>query len=81
MIYILAAALGAIAARWLSWFSLIGICLFFAVVIGVEGAVHSRAFLKVLKRGLQVNATLQGAYLAQAFLLVYGPRFLRRPHE
>ena len=78
MIYILAAILGIIAARWLSWFALLAVCLFFAIVIGVEGAVHARSLVKVLKRGLEINATLQGAYLAQAFWLVYGPRILGR---
>ena len=76
MIFILAAAMGMLTARWLNYLSLIAVSLLLAIAIGVEGAVHACSFFKVLKRGFEVNATVQGAYLTQAFWLVYGPRLL-----
>ncbi|MGU3668623.1 hypothetical protein ACLBX9_30955 [Methylobacterium sp. A49B] len=78
MIYLLTATIGMIIARWLNWFSLAVITMVFSTAIGIEGALHARPFLTVLQRGLEVNATLQGAYLGQAILLVFGPRLLRR---
>jgi hypothetical protein len=78
MIYILAAAMGMCIARWLSCISLVAVSLVFAIAVGVEGALHLRSFITVLQRGLEVNATLQGAYLAQTFLQVYGPSLFRR---
>ena len=52
-----------------------------AAAVGLEGAIEGRSLFKVLKRGLEINATFQGAYLAQAFFLVWGPRLLKRPDK
>ncbi len=78
MIFILVAAIGLVSARWLGWFSVVVVSMVLAVAVGLEGAAESRALLKVLKRGLEINATFQGAYLAQSFFLVYGPDLLKR---
>lgn len=81
MAFIVVAAIGLVSARWLGWFSLILISTVLAVAVGLEGAVEVRSLFKVLKRGLEINATFQGAYLAQSFLSVWGPRLLRRPDK
>jgi hypothetical protein len=78
MVYILIAAVGLVTARWLNWFSVVAIAMILAVAVGVEGAVHARPFLKVLRRCFEMNATFQGAYLAQALYLVYAPNLLGR---
>ena len=78
MVSILAVVIGMIAARWLSWFSLIAVSIILAVALGIEGVVHHRSYLEVLLRGFEFNAILQGAYLLQIFLQDYGPRLLRR---
>ena len=81
MIFIVVAAIGVVSARWLGWFSLILVSMVLAVAVGLEGAVEARSLFKVLKRGLEVNATFQGAYLAQSFFLVWGPDLFRRPDK
>lgn len=81
MIFILVAAIGLVSARWLGWFSVIAVSVVLAVAVGLEGAVESRSLFKVLKRGLEINATFQGAYLVQSFFLVWGPHLLKRPDK
>lgn len=81
MTYILAAAVGLVASRWLSWFSLVAASLILAIAVGIEGAVHARTLLKILERGFYLNVTLQGAYFTQAILQVYGHRLLGRPDK
>ncbi|WP_449410340.1 hypothetical protein [Methylobacterium komagatae] len=68
VIFIVVAVMGLIAARWLGWFSLVIVSTALAVAVGIEGAVESRSFFKVLKRGFEINATFQGAFLAQSLL-------------
>lgn len=75
MIFVLVAAIGIISARWLSWFSVLVVATVLAIAVGIEGAVETRSLMKVLRRGLEVNATLQGSYLAAACAL-YGTRLL-----
>lgn len=81
MIFIVVAAIGVISARCLGWFSVIVVSVILAVAVGLEGAVEARSFLKVLKRGLEINATFQGAYLVQSALLVWGPHLLKGPDK
>jgi hypothetical protein len=81
MIFIVVATIGMVCARWLGWFSVIVVSVILAVAVGLEGAVETRPLFKVLKRGLEINATFQGAYLAQAFCLVRGPSLLKRPDK
>ena len=81
MIFIVVAAIGMVSARWLGWFSVILVSTVLAAAVGLEGAIEARSLFKVLKRGLEINATFQGAYLAQAFFLVWGPRLLKRPDK
>ena len=81
MIFIVVAAIGMVSARGLGWSSLILVSTVLAVAVGIEGAVEGRSLFKVLKRGLQINATFQGAYLAQSVFLVWGPHLLKRPDK
>ena len=81
MIFIVVAAIGMVSARWFGWFSVIAVSMVLAVAVGVEGAIESRSLFKVLKRGLEINATFQGAYLAQSFVLVWGAHLLKRPDK
>ena len=78
MVFVLIAAIGLVTARWLNWYSVVAIAMILAVAVGIEGAVHARPFVKVLKRCFEINATFQGAYFAQAFFLAYAPRLLGR---
>lgn len=78
MVFVLVAAIGVVTARWLSWPSLVAISMVLAVAVGLEGAIHFRPFFKVLKRGLEVNATFQGAYLVQVLGMLYVPHLLRK---
>jgi hypothetical protein len=75
MVFILAAAMGLITARWLGWGSVVVIALILAVAVGLEGAVESRTLFKVMKRGLEINSTFQGSYLAMLCVL-HGKRLL-----
>ena len=81
MIFIVVAVIGLVSARWLGWFSMVVVSMVLAVAIGLEGAVEARSLFKVLKRGLEVNATFQGAYLAQSFFLAGGPDLFKRPEK
>ncbi|MCJ2134180.1 hypothetical protein MKK69_08935 [Methylobacterium sp. J-026] len=81
MVFVLIAAIGLVAGRWLNWFSVAAIAIILAVAVGIEGAVHARPFLKVLRRCFEMNSVFQGAYLAQAVCLAYGPYWLRRPSK
>ncbi|MEL6062077.1 MULTISPECIES: hypothetical protein [unclassified Methylobacterium] len=71
----MAAAMGLITARWLGWGSVVVIALILAVAVGLEGAVESRTLFKVMKRGLEINSTFQGSYLAMLCVL-HGKRLL-----
>jgi hypothetical protein len=64
MIFVIAAALGIISARWLGWYSLVAVAIVLALAVGIEGATEGRNLFKTLKRALEINAALQGAYLA-----------------
>lgn len=75
MVFILAAAMGIIAARWLGWGSVVFIALILAIAVGIEGAVEARPLFKVMKRGLEINSTFQGSYLAMLCVL-HGKRLL-----
>ncbi|WP_342109973.1 hypothetical protein [Methylobacterium sp. SI9] len=46
-----------------------------AVAVGVEGALEARTLFKVMKRGLEINTTFQGSYLAMLCVL-HGKRLL-----
>jgi hypothetical protein len=78
MIFILIAIIGLVTARWLNWFSVVAIAMILAVAVGIEGAIHARPLLKVLRRCFEMNATFQGAYLAQALCVTYGAHLLGR---
>ncbi|MCJ2017479.1 hypothetical protein MKK84_08585 [Methylobacterium sp. E-065] len=64
MIFILAAAMGIVTARWLGLGTLVLVAVILAIAVGVEGAVEARSLFKVLKRGLEISLTFQGTYLA-----------------
>ncbi len=75
MVFILSAVMGIIAARWLGWGSVVVVALVLAVAVGVEGALEARTLFKVMKRGLEINTTFQGSYLAMLCVL-HGKRLL-----
>ena len=75
MVFILSAVMGLIAARWLGWGSVVVVALILAVAVGIEGALEARTLFKVMKRGLEINATFQGSYLAMLCVL-HGKRLL-----
>lgn len=75
MVFILSAVMGIIAARWLGWGSVVVVALILAVAVGVEGALEARTLFKVMKRGLEINTTFQGSYLAMLCVL-HGKRLL-----
>ena len=81
VIFIVVAMIGLVAARWLGWFSLVIVSTVLAVAVGIEGAVECRSFFKVLKRGFEINATFQGAFLARSLLLLWPLDFLRRSNR
>ena len=78
MLYILTAALGVIVARRYSWLGIFAVSTILAVAVGVEGALHDRTVLKVLRRDWEVMITLQAAYSAQLLWDAYGRRLLAR---
>lgn len=78
MIFILATAIGVVIARHLGWCSVVAVAVVFAVAVGIEGAVEGRYLYKTLKRGLEINATFQSAYLV-ALCVLHNRRLLGRP--
>lgn len=78
MLYILTAALGVVVARRFSWFGVFAVSTILAIAIGVEGAIHDRTLLKVLRRDWEVIVTFQAAYFAYLVWDVHGRRLLAR---
>ena len=78
MLYILTAVLGVVVARRFSWLGIFAVSTILSVAIGVEGAIHERTLLKVMRRDWEVMITLQGSYAVHLFWDAYGRRLLTR---
>ncbi|MBE7201083.1 hypothetical protein ACLBX9_12415 [Methylobacterium sp. A49B] len=78
MLYILTAALGVVVARRFHWIGIFAVSTILAVAIGVEGAIHDRTLLKVLRRDWEVMITLQASYAAHLLWDAYGRHLMAR---